>query len=293
MEEALSRQAGADDGPGSAASRVGQLGRAVAVMDVVADLGVANAAQIGRRLGLAKSTVHRLLGVLQVHGLVARDQEGYRLGTRSLGWADREQAAPITRLRRLAMPHLVELHRRAGAAVALATWSGGGVVYPERIYDRAELAEIAPLLPMSPVHATATGKVLLAFDPTAGRRLRRDGGPERFEGYTAATITSPREFAREIDRVRGVGIATTDGELFPELTALAAPVADHRRRVVAAVGIAGPADRILRPELGRLARATAAAITAVLRSGESAESYPAPRILADGPGFPEKHSSIT
>jgi DNA-binding IclR family transcriptional regulator len=175
------------------------------------------------------------------------------------------------------MPHLVELHRRAGAAVALATWSSGGVVYPERIYDRAELTEIAPLLPFSPVHATATGKVLLAFDPSAERRFQRDGGPERFEGYTASTITSPREFAREIDRVRGLGIATTTGELFPELTALAAPVTDHRRRVVAAVGIAGPADRILRPDLGRLARATAAAITAALRSGESSEPYPVPR----------------
>ncbi|MFL6110427.1 MAG: IclR family transcriptional regulator [Catenulispora sp.] len=249
-----------EEPPDTAARRIGQLGRAAAVMDVVADLGVASAAQIGRRLGLAKSTVHRLLTVLQVHDLVSRDRDGFRLGVRSLGWADREQAAPVARLRRLALPHLVELHRRAGAAVALATWSREAVVYPERIYDRSQLAEIAPLLPSAPVHATAAGKVLLAFDPAAERRYRADAD---LPGY--ATITSPSAFAAEIERTRAAGIATAVGELFPDLAELAAPVADPRRRVIAAVGIAGPADRILRPELGRMARATAAAITAALR----------------------------
>jgi len=251
----------------TAARRIGQLGRAAAVMDVVADLGVASAAQIGRRLGLAKSTVHRLLTVLQVHDLVSRDRDGFRLGVRSLGWADREQAAPVARLRRLALPHLVELHRRAGAAVALATWSREKVVYPERIYDRSQLAEIAPLLPSSPVHATATGKILLAFDPAAERWHPAGVG---LQSYTPATITSPSAFAAEIERARSAGIATAVGELFPDLAELAAPVADPRRRVIAAVGIAGPADRILRPELGRMARATAAAITAALRGTDFA-----------------------
>ena len=251
----------------TAARRIGQLGRAAAVMDVVADLGVASAAQIGRRLGLAKSTVHRLLTVLQVHDLVSRDRDGFRLGVRSLGWADREHAAPVARLRRLALPHLVELHRRAGSAVALATWSRDKVVYPERIYDRSQLAEIAPLLPSSPAHATATGKILLAFDPAAGHRYRAG---ENLKGYTPATITSASAFAEELDRTRSAGIATAVGELFPDLADLAAPVADQRRRVVAAVGIAGPADRILRPELSGMARATAAAITAALRSADFA-----------------------
>ncbi|NUR57808.1 MAG: IclR family transcriptional regulator [Catenulispora sp.] len=256
--------------PDPALRRVGQLGRAAAVMDVVADLGVASPAQIGRRLGLAKSTVHRLLTVLQVHDLVRRDRDGVRLGLRSLGWADRERAAPVTRLRRLALPHLVELHRLAGAAVALATWSRETVVYPERIYDRSQLAEIAPLLPSSPAHATAAGKVLLAFDPAAGLRYR---STTALEGYTPATITSPGALAVELDRARSAGFATAVGELFPDLAELAAPVTD-RRRVVAAVGIAGPADRILRPDLGRMARASAAAITAALRTAESAGTAP-------------------
>ena len=242
---------------------MGQLGRAVAVLDVVADLETASASEIGRRLGLAKSTVHRLLNVLQVHDLVFRAESGYRLGGRAVGWVDRGQTMSMARLRSAALPHLVELHRRAGVAVALATPSREAVAYPERLYDRAQLSEIAPLLSRSPFHATATGKMLLAFDPVPGRCY---SGERRLPAYTAETITSPELLDRELGRIRQAGLATCRGELFPGVTAVAAPICDHRRRVVAAVGLAGPSERVLHPGLARLVRATAAAITAVLRS---------------------------
>lgn len=248
-------------GPGQS----GQLGRAVAVVDVVAELRLATAAEIGRRLGLAKSTVHRLLGVLQVHGLVVRAADGFRLGERAHCWVDWEQAALVARLRQLALPYLVELRGQVGTAVAVGVRAHDAVAYPERLYDLSQLPLLSPLRPLSPAHATAAGKVLLAFAPAADRDRDPVAAPE-LARYTSATITCPRVLAEELARVRATGLATARGELTVGLTALAAPIADHRRRVVAAIAIAGPADRVLGPARSRAVRAAAAAVSMALRS---------------------------
>ncbi|HLK45923.1 MAG TPA: IclR family transcriptional regulator C-terminal domain-containing protein, partial [Acidimicrobiales bacterium] len=88
----------------------------------------------------------------------------------------------------------------------------------------------------SVLHATATGKVLLAF---GGARV-----PEALVAYTERTITDPAELERELERVRASGIAQAAGEREPDLAALAAPVLGRGGVLAAILGLQGPAVRV-------------------------------------------------
>jgi DNA-binding IclR family transcriptional regulator len=95
---------------------------------------------------------------------------------------------------------------------------------------------------LTPLHATSSGKVLLAHVPDAqrGELLSRAGLPR----LTSATITSAQALERQLAKVRTDGFATTFEELEEGLNAVAVPVCDHRGTVVAAVSVSGPAYRL-------------------------------------------------
>jgi DNA-binding IclR family transcriptional regulator len=100
------------------------------------------------------------------------------------------------------------------------------------------------------VHATASGKVLLAH---AGEAIVMAVLAGRLERLTPETITDVDVLRAELELVRTRGYATVWAELEPDLAAVAAPVRDHRGEVVAAIAIGGPVSRCARAQLGALA----------------------------------------
>jgi IclR family acetate operon transcriptional repressor len=116
----------------------------------------------------------------------------------------------------------------------------------------------------APLHCTALGKSLAAWEPEewverlVGRRLR---------AYTAATMTEPADLRRELAKIRVARYALDAEEFALGLKCVAAPLFDHSRRVVASLGIAGPAVRLSSERLSRLAtlvRETAAGASRAL-----------------------------
>jgi len=89
-------------------------------------------------------------------------------------------------------------------------------------------------------HATAAGKVMLAFDGSGAPRA--SGGP--LTAYTERTIVDPAALAAELASVREQGWAEAVGEREPDLGALAAPVFGHGGALAAILGIQGPASRL-------------------------------------------------
>ncbi len=181
--------------------------------------------QIAERLSMTKSSIHRALTTLSVHGLVEQDPvtRRYRLGIRlfEIGAAAIHQRG----LHGAAHPALVELATATGEACHLAVLSRTEAVYIYR----------------APIHCTSIGKVLLAWGSTNLLRRLIDGGLRQ---YTPETITSPTKLAEELERVRAKGYALDDGEYEVGLRCVAAPIRDHAGAVVAAIGIAGPASRL-------------------------------------------------
>ena len=118
-------------------------------------------------------------------------------------------------------------------------------------------------MPM-PIHATAAGKVLVAWKSTEEVRHLL---PLQLAPFTPATITDVQSFMDELATVRRQGYSTATGELAVDLAALSAPVRDSRGIVVGAISIAAPVSRVDAariPHLAQLLLAAAAAASAGL-----------------------------
>jgi DNA-binding IclR family transcriptional regulator len=221
--------------------------RAVVVLDALADgdgaaLGLGTN-EIARRTGINPSTVSRLLATLAEAGLVEHvaDSGRYRLGLRLLQLGN----AVLARLdlRELARPHLDALVAETGESATLSAPGEHEAVTVDFAQSAAAVGYVARLGRPSVPHATAVGKVYLAY----GGELP-DGPLPRF---TARTITDRRALAAHIAAVREQGFAEAIGEREDDLNAIAAPVQSGRGELAAILGVQGPAARFGAEELRR------------------------------------------
>jgi DNA-binding IclR family transcriptional regulator len=220
--------------------------------------------ELSEELRLAKSTVYRLLQTLVGHGYVVQDSPSgrYHLGLKFL-----ELGALVSdrlSIRMIAQPHLRRLMEATNETVHLGLLEGHEVVYADKIECSQTIRMYSRVGRRSPLHCTALGKALLAYQPeTALRENLRKGLRRR----TARTITTPRALRAELRRVREKGYASDDEEFEEGLRCLAAPVRDHTEAVVASLGIAGPAGRLdpgRLPGLVKLVQEAAEAVSAAL-----------------------------
>ncbi|HEY4428523.1 MAG TPA: IclR family transcriptional regulator [Solirubrobacteraceae bacterium] len=198
-------------------------------------LGIAD---IADELGMSRSTTHRYVITLVALGYLEQGaSRKYRLGLRvtDLGMS----ALNSTGLREHARPYLEELRQRTSYTAALTVLDGTDVLYVDlvrsfrRNQSRAEVRQ-SPGSRL-PAYCTAMGKLLLAHLPEADRRALLASTKPGKRGPN--TITSKRALRDELDQVRDAGFAVNDEELASNLFAVAAPVRDSGREVVAAVGL--------------------------------------------------------
>jgi DNA-binding IclR family transcriptional regulator len=226
--------------------------RAITILDVLAASGWRSGAEIARELDVHRSTALRLLGTLERHALVERDPRSakYRLGQRIP-----QLASVVTGesdLRSLARPVCEALAGALGETVTLDVLVGDEIVPIEQATASTSVVSVNWLGRRTPVHCTASGKVILAFGPPAVRE-RLLGG--RLERSTPHTITGRAELEAQLGDALKDGFARTYEELEVGLDAIAAPVFASSGEVVAALDVSGPSHRLRaqgRPELVRL-----------------------------------------
>jgi IclR family transcriptional regulator, acetate operon repressor len=226
--------------------------RAIAILDVLAQGGWRTGAEIARELHVHRSTALRLLGTLERHAMVERDPRSakYRLGRRLP-----QLASVVTGesdLRSLARPVCESLASALGETVTLDVLVADEIVPIEQATASTSVVGVNWLGRRTPVHCTASGKVILAFGPAAVRE-RLLGRP--LERSTAHTITGGADFKAQMTEALEDGFARTYEELEVGLDAIAAPVFAAGGEVVAALDVSGPSHRLRaegRPELVRL-----------------------------------------
>ena len=223
-----------------AVRHVAAVERALAVLDVVAEAGDIGTNELARRTGINPSTVSRLLATLAARGLV-RHVAGtgrYRLGARlvQLGGA----ALAGLDLRELARPALLSLASGTGETATLSVPGEPDAITIDFVQSSASVQSVARLGRPSVAHATATGKVALAFGDAA-----LPPGPLR--EFTARTITDRGLLDAELAGGRERGYAESAGEREDDLNAIAAPVFGSRGELVAVIGVQGPAARFAMP----------------------------------------------
>jgi len=199
--------------------------------------------QISERIGINKSTVHRLLSTLEGKSFVDRDPLTglYRPGIRLLQMAS--LAMEQNNLRRLAIPFLQDLRDRYKENVNLAVLDGADVVYLDVIEgsQRVKLAAIPGQ--RLPAFCTASGKAILAFLPDEQLKNVLERGMLK---HTQATITTPEEFLKNVEVIRNRGFAISEQEFEDGINAIAAPICNQP---IASISIAGPAYRLTRDRM--------------------------------------------
>lgn len=243
------------------------LARAVSLLDAFApdDTGL-TVSELGRRTGLAKSTVHRMAQELCRLDLLEQTPDGLRLGLRlfELG-----QLVPRQRsVREAALLVMEDLREATRATVHLAVLEGIEVVYVEILRAKG-----APSLPSRiggrmPAHATGVGKVLLAFSPPEVAAARIEAGLPHCSPHT---IVAPGALHRELAGVRDSGIAFDREESGVGIVCAAAPVLGQDGRVVAALSVSGRSSHTDVERLGPAVRTAGLALTRQLAARRRSE----------------------
>ncbi len=213
-----------------------------------ADLGVS---ELARRLGLGKSTVHRMLTTLVAEGLIEQDPRtgGYRLG---IVMFELGQAVRVHMDLHAAVGQVLgELRAQTGESSQVGVLDGHEVVYVDRLESAHSLRLFTETGRRVPVHCTSSGKVLLAYLPEARRHAVLRTAP--LTALTPHTITSREQLVAELARVRQRGWAEAINEREIGIASIAAPVRDVTGEVVAAISIGVPLARCNVMALRRLA----------------------------------------
>lgn len=218
-------------------------------------------AQISSALGLAKGTVHGILRTLEDVGFVEQDQASgpYRVATEvfRLGWTKLDQ----NELRAKALNWTDALAARTAESARVAAFHGGRAEVAHHVFRADGGTQVLVTGSVVPLHASALGKVLLAFDPGAARSVASQPLPI----LTNRTITDRVVLQRELAEIRDLGWAVSIGEVEPGVAGIAAPIRDRGGYVVAVIGIEGAVDRMCDDRM----RPRSALITHVMKAGRS------------------------
>ncbi|UYQ61230.1 IclR family transcriptional regulator [Streptomyces peucetius] len=251
------------------AKNIQSLERAAAMLRLLAGgerrLGLSD---IASSLDLAKGTAHGILRTLQAEGFVEQDAASgrYQLGAELLRLGN--SYLDVHELRARALVWTDDLARSSGESVHLGVLHQHGVLIVHHVFRPDDSRQVLEVGAMHPLHSTALGKVLAAYDPVAHTEaLEVDR-----KAFTPRTVTDLEDFESVLDHARARGWAADVEETWHGVAAVAAPIHDRRRMPVGAIAITGAVERIcdggeLRSELVAAVRDCARAVSRDLGAG--------------------------
>lgn len=244
--------------------------RAAAILRLLArGSGRLGVGEIAASLDLAKGTAHGILRTLRGVGFVEQDAATgkYQLGAALLHLGT--SYLDVNELRSRATNWADALAARSGEAVRIGTPLEGNVLVVHHVFrpdDTLQTLDVGSLLPL---HATALGKVLLAYDTDLAASAQQADLPS----LTRRTIVNASSLSRALAQVREHGWATDAEEFMPGEAGIAAPIRSSGGLVVGAIGITGAVERLCdgrlrpRPELVTHVRSAARAVSRDLGAG--------------------------
>ncbi len=248
--------------------RVQVLERALALLDA---LGAANRevgpAELAAILHLHKSTIHRLLKVLEGYRFVRRNAQGkYDLGLKLFELGN--MSVSRFSLPRRAEPFLKEVVRETGETAQICVLSNTQMI---AIANADAPWLVRAIGHRGELHCSASGKAFVAFLPRHAQDLLLSR--LTLTKFTRNTITTLTALRAELARIRRRGSSINDEEVEMGVRCIGAPIFDQRSRVIATLSIAGPVFRMTKdrlPELSRIVVTVANALSAEL--GHHAEA---------------------
>jgi len=216
-------------------------------------------AELQRRTGLAKGTLHRVAADMVRVRLLDRTEGRYHLSRQlfELGML----ASIERRLLEVATPFMEDLYERTHETVHLGVREGAEVVYVAKLGGHRQVRAPSRLGGRMPLHATAIGKALLAHAP---EDVRADVLAQPLRRLAPRTITAPGLLGKQLAEVVATGVSFEFEESTVGIVCVGAPVLDPDGYAVAAVSVAGPISRFHPQQHSASVRAAAAGISATL-----------------------------
>lgn len=249
-------------GVGAAAKSDGTVGKAVDLLDLVAEFArPARFAELQRASDLPKSTLHRLLQTLVSQRLLMLDAatHSYQLGPRLIRLAN--SAVRQATLAPIARPHLDALSAEIGQTIHLATLDNGHVLYLDKRNATRRIPMFAEAGKVGPAYCTGVGKVMLAFLD----RVELDAAfaEQSWLAHTPNTLTSPDALRQELETIRGFGLAFDREEHELEIICVAAPILDAAGGILGGLSVTSSIIRHSIDDLARFAPALKSAAKAI------------------------------
>ncbi|TCO50170.1 IclR family transcriptional regulator [Kribbella antiqua] len=238
--------------------------RSLRILEAVAQHQPVTVGELTKLFGLPKSTVQRTLITLSEAGWLRanrKDTTRWEIGVRVL--AVRPAALQGSSLFAAAREPMIRLRDKVNETIHLSVPDAlQCMVVVDRVDCDHAVRTYHEIGDTSPLHATATGRAVLAHLPAADVDELIDRG---LDSYSESTLTDPSELRTELKRVRTNGYSVNRNQYRPDVCAIAAPILDTDGTPLAAVAISMPDSRYdpaKEPELGRLVTDTAAEVTA-------------------------------
>jgi IclR family KDG regulon transcriptional repressor len=220
---------------------VRSLDRALKILNKLSEEDSLGVTELSEKVGLNKSTTYRLLNTLAANNYVEQDQSTsrYRLGLRLFQLGN--IVASRIQLRSEAQPFLKQLSKAYGCAAHLVILLGNEAFYLEKVENPDALVTYSQIGKKLPLHATAAGKILLAYMPEKKQESLLAG---QLASYTKNTIADVEVLRVCLSRIKENGYAFDNEELEEGLRCVAAPIRDFNGQVSAAVSISALAVKL-------------------------------------------------
>ncbi|MFC4766520.1 IclR family transcriptional regulator [Effusibacillus consociatus] len=202
------------------------------------ELGVT---QISSRLGLSKSSTHRLIATLLKQGYLEKNEinSKYRLGLALLGLTG--VITNTLEIHRESLPILQDIVEQLGEAAHLGVLEGNDVVYLHKVECKHPVRLLSHIGKRNPAYCSSAGKVILAYqsEEVIHRVLESELYP-----YGPNTITNPEKLRENLMDIRCKGYSIAIDELHEGVVSIAVPVRDYTGAVIAAISVVGPKQRM-------------------------------------------------
>ncbi|WP_155053771.1 IclR family transcriptional regulator [Streptomyces blattellae] len=224
--------------------------RAISVLEILAQRGEAGVSEVAAEIDVHKSTAFRLLGALESRGLV--EQAGER-GKYRLGFGIVRLAGAVTGrfdITQQGRPVCESLAEELGETVNIAVMQEHYAINMYQVRGPGAISAYNWVGQLTPLHATSSGKILLAYLPAKERAaLLAETGMKK---VTPRTITAKTKLEKNLAETLERGYSITMEELEIGLHAMAAPVRNRDGDVIAALSASGPAYRLTEERMHEL-----------------------------------------
>ncbi len=216
--------------------------------------------EIALQCGISKSNAHRVLGTLEACGYVTRPSgsRNYELTLRL--WELGQRVFSRVDIRSVAMPHLRTLASETGETVHLSVLDNNQALYIDKVDSTHAVRAYVNIGDRAPAYCSATGKAMLAHAPDE----IVEAASANMQRFTRHTVSSPTMLRRQLASIREQGYSLTNGEWREGVLGFGRAILSPSGRPIAAIGVAGPEERMRQGGVDRY-------VSVLLAAGEAIE----------------------